>query len=1045
MLALAAGILSACDDAASPATGPVSVPVRAFYAGPAAAFDGAALDRIRVTVRSEHDGLLLGPFEFAARDALEWLLPLEVPPASSSEVVILVELSAAGVVEYSGRSAPIRLAPGAALPATLSIPIFPGPAANLDISSIAIAGAAPLVEGATLQLSAQVSGASGGARVSWRALDPTLATVDRNGLVTARLPGTARIMAIGGQHTATAELTIGRRMARIELTPAAQTLTSLGQEARFNARVMDPRDAEFRGITVEWSSSEPGVAAPLGEGRFRALRAGSTTITARVAGSATPVATGALRVTQEVAAVSIAPATVLLDALGATATLSAKVVDAGGSEVAGAALSWTSSDPAVASVNASGLVTALAPGTARIRASSGAQSATSEVSVIQRITGVTVTPSSASFTAINQQSRFTARAVDVRGNPVAGARIDWRVLNTNVAIVDTTGLVTATGGGTTTVYAGNGGTEAGVAITVTQVPGRIVLAPLADTVMVLGKVQLSASVRDANGFPIPGTSASFVTRNPDIATTTSAGLVTGVAIGSAVVAASAGTITNTALITVTRQQVATVTVTPATATIEAIAGTTALTAKATDSNGNEVPAATFTWTSSNTAVATVNAAGTATAVSNGSATITATSEGVSGTAALTVAQRAVAIIVTVPAINSTGPNSATIETGESIQLTVSVRDANGFPIPGAIVLFSSRAPGIAQITSAGLLSGNTVGNTVLDVSAGSVASQLSIAVMPATIQRIHRVRISPSLANFTKLNETHQFSARAFDQNGQEVMGATFNWRVSDPTAATVTAPGSVKMIRLAPAQLIVSSGTAEASAQLDVVPAPAPGAVRVAAIGCNCGNNAANQIFSSGDLDGVITRMSNAQFNAIPTEELRTRYDVLVFTGAHGQSETTLNANWWNRLQPFVEAGGGVYWEQNYYQVALTQGFGYSGGVRIRRINGLAEPGLTDGVTDAFVHNHSSYPGYDGNYLRPFLEADEAYVPHGLSHEPTSATRPVGLYGYAGAGRIVISGPDNDYHGVRGDPGAAGNQYRLLLNIIRWVSHRVPPGSTGL
>ena len=82
-------------------------------------------------------------------------------------------------------------------------------------------------------------------------------------------------------------------------------------------------------------------------------------------------------------------------------------------------------------------------------------------------------------------------------------------------------------------------------------------------------------------------------------------------------------------------QPVTVTVTPATASI-IVGGTQQFAAQAYDASGNPVTT-TFTWTSSNTAVASVSASGLATGLSAGSATITATAaNGVNGSAALTV-------------------------------------------------------------------------------------------------------------------------------------------------------------------------------------------------------------------------------------------------------------------------------------------------------------------------------------------------------------------------------------------------------------------------
>ncbi|HKG95824.1 MAG TPA: Ig-like domain-containing protein, partial [Gemmatimonadaceae bacterium] len=81
--------------------------------------------------------------------------------------------------------------------------------------------------------------------------------------------------------------------------------------------------------------------------------------------------------------------------------------------------------------------------------------------------------------------------------------------------------------------------------------------------------------------------------------------------------------------------VATVTVTPNPASVPA-GSTVQLTAQTRDAGGNTLTGRVVTWSSSNTAVATVNGSGVVTGVAAGSATITATSEGQSGSSAVTV-------------------------------------------------------------------------------------------------------------------------------------------------------------------------------------------------------------------------------------------------------------------------------------------------------------------------------------------------------------------------------------------------------------------------
>ena len=84
--------------------------------------------------------------------------------------------------------------------------------------------------------------------------------------------------------------------------------------------------------------------------------------------------------------------------------------------------------------------------------------------------------------------------------------------------------------------------------------------------------------------------------------------------------------------------VASVTVTPANATLPAIGATVQLSARAVDVTGNVVTGRTVEWSSSNAGVATVDASGLVRGVSVGAASITASVGGVSGAAAIEVEQ-----------------------------------------------------------------------------------------------------------------------------------------------------------------------------------------------------------------------------------------------------------------------------------------------------------------------------------------------------------------------------------------------------------------------
>src|SRR5205807_2025040 len=109
--------------------------------------------------------------------------------------------------------------------------------------------------------------------------------------------------------------------------------------------------------------------------------------------------------------------------------------------------------------------------------------------------------------------------------------------------------------------------------------------------------------------------------------------------------------------------VSSVTVSPASATVQ-VGQTVQLTATPKDASGNPLTGRAVTWSSSNTAVASVDGNGLVTGGTSGSATITATSEGQSGTSSITVSN------VPVPVSSVTvSPASASVSAGQTVQLT----------------------------------------------------------------------------------------------------------------------------------------------------------------------------------------------------------------------------------------------------------------------------------------------------------------------------------------------------------------------------------------
>ncbi len=170
------------------------------------------------------------------------------------------------------------------------------------------------------------------------------------------------------------------------------------------------------------------------------------------------------------------------------------------------------------------------------------------------------------------------------------------------------------------------------------------------------------------------------------------------------------------------RKVKTVTVSPPTATV-ALGQTVQLTATLRDASGSVLTGRTVTWSSSNLAVATVSASGLVTAGAVASqATITATSEGQSGAATVTVVSNAPVASVTVT------PATASVAVGQTVQLTATLRDANGNVLSGRTVLWTSDNAVVATVDGTGLVSGVSAGPAVITATSEGKSGSASVTV-----------------------------------------------------------------------------------------------------------------------------------------------------------------------------------------------------------------------------------------------------------------------------------------------------------------------------
>ena len=298
-------------------------------------------------------------------------------------------------------------------------------------------------------------------------------------------------------------------------------------------------------------------------------------------------------------------------------------------------LEWKSSNTNVATVDSSGKVTAVANGTATITATAkddSKKSASCKITVsipstTVPVSSVSLNKTSATLTAKGQTAQLTAT---VAPSNATNKVVTWASDNGAVATVNN-GVITAVGNGTAniTVKTADGGKTATCKVTV-NIPVPVTPKPVSVSSVSLNKTSatltskgatttLTATVSPSNA---DNKSVTWSTDNSAVATVNN-GVVTAVGNGNAniTVKTADGSKTATCKVTVSIPvPVSSVSVTPSSVTLTKAGETTQLSATVSPSNADNKS---VTWSTDNSAVATVNSSGVVTAVANGSCNITA--------------------------------------------------------------------------------------------------------------------------------------------------------------------------------------------------------------------------------------------------------------------------------------------------------------------------------------------------------------------------------------------------------------------------------------
>ncbi len=451
--------------------------------------------------------------------------------------------------------------------------------------------------------------------VSWTSSNPAAVTVTSSGLVKGIAAGTATITATTEDGGLTATCTVEVVVVPVSSITLDKTTLNMGigDSQDLTATVL-PNNATNK--AVSWTSSNPEVATVSNSGLVTAIAGGSVTITATTEDGGFAAYCG-ITVTVPVKTVFLNHKPRYLS-LGQTITLIAVVLP---SNATNKAVTFSSSNPAVATVDSEGKVTGISLGNATITVTTidGGHTNIVDIPVIIPITSLSINKDN---TNLNIGAEETLIANVLPDN--ATETVYWDSSNREIATVDSNGKVTAISNGTSIIIAYTKGTKntATCSVTVTTLPVSSI--SLDNTTLNIGVGDsrgLTATIMPANA---SNKAVRWTSSNPTVATVNSQGLVNGVNAGSAIVTATTddGGYTATCNVEVNNSIVHVSSISLDRINLAMITGDyTILVATVNPNNATDKSVA---FTTSDPSIAIVDAFGKVTAVSVGSAIITAT-------------------------------------------------------------------------------------------------------------------------------------------------------------------------------------------------------------------------------------------------------------------------------------------------------------------------------------------------------------------------------------------------------------------------------------
>ncbi len=647
-------------------------------------------------------------------------------------------------------------------------------------------------------------------QVTWTTTDTTLATINTSGQISGLAEGTVGIHAKLGSLTASATVDVrARKLVAIQVTPALATVAIGGTQAYVATGNYDDGTTNDLTATAQWVSTDPAAVSVDATGLAKGLIGGSAVeIHATFAGH---TGTASLIVSAaSIASVALTPSTAsiakgLTQGFQATATLT----DGTLLDVTLQA-TWTSNNPAIATVNSQGHALGVATGSCAILATVNGVAGSASLTVTNAtVTSVLINPSVATGFVGGPAIPFAAQASysDATYADVT-AQATWSSSDPSVVVVNGLGQASALAQGTAQISAKFQGVTSNAALVAIgpAVVSSLQILPANATIAKGTNQAFKAQATLSDGSKADMTSlVAWQSSDLTVATVTGAGVVYALKTGNVTLSATFQGKTAQAALSVSPAVLVSLAISPASGAPLQIGATRQFTALGTYSdNSSQVLTDLVSWTCSDAAKLTVsNAAGShglALALAAGSVNVAATLGDVAAPLVPVVVQTKSLVAVQVT------PALATVAIGgtQAFLAMANFDDGSNLDVT-QLATWTSADSSAVTVDNNGNAKGITGGKTVL-IQAKYLNKQgaASLVVSAATVESI---ALNPAQIALAK-GQSQVFQATATMTDGTLLdVTAQATWNSSNDALATVDALGHVLAVGVGKANITAAFG----------------------------------------------------------------------------------------------------------------------------------------------------------------------------------------------------------------------------------------------